>query len=65
MVPIFAGILLLILGFTWIILALIIALFVLGFPGNALVRGQLACRYCKQREIGCPAAQLFDTKKKT
>jgi hypothetical protein len=27
------------------------------------VRGQLACRYCKQREIGCPAAQLFDTTK--
>ena len=64
MVPLLAGILLLIQGFTWIILALIIALFLLGFPGNALVRGQLACRYCKQREIGCPAEKLFDTTKK-
>jgi hypothetical protein len=27
------------------------------------MRGQLACRYCKQREIGCPAAQLFDSTK--
>jgi hypothetical protein len=27
------------------------------------VRGQLACRYCKQREIGCPAAQLFNKQK--
>lgn len=65
MVPLLAGILLLIQGFTWVILALVIALFLLGFPGNALVRGQLACRYCRQREIGCPAEQLFDTTKKT
>jgi hypothetical protein len=65
MIPILAGILLLILGFTWIILTLIIALFLLGFPGNALVRGQLACRYCKQREIGCPAERLFNAKKST
>jgi hypothetical protein len=62
-IPILAGILLLIQEFTWIILSLIIALFLLGFFGNALVRGQLACRYCKQREIGCPAEQLFDNKK--
>jgi hypothetical protein len=27
------------------------------------VRGQLACRYCKQRIIGCPAEQLFNTTK--
>jgi hypothetical protein len=47
-------------GFTWTILILVIALLLLGFPGNALVRGQLACKYCKQREIGCPATQLFD-----
>ena len=62
-IPILAGILLLIQEFTWIILSLIIALFLLGFFGNALVREQLACRYCKQREIGCPAEQLFDNKK--
>jgi hypothetical protein len=54
---------LLIQEFTWIVLSLIIALFLLGFFGNALVRGQLACRYCKQREIGCPAEQVFDTTK--
>ena len=64
-VPILAGILLLIQEFTWIVLSLITALFLLGFFGNALVRGQLACRYCKQKEIGCPAAQLFDTTKNT
>jgi len=63
-VPMLAGIVLLLREFTWTVLMLVIALFLLGFLGNALVRGQLACRYCKQREIGCPAAQLFDTTKK-
>jgi len=62
-IPVLAGIVLLIQEFTWIILILIIALVLLGFLGNALVRGQLACRYCKQQEIGCPASQLFDTTK--
>jgi hypothetical protein len=65
MIPVLAGILLLIQEFTWIVLILIITLFLLGFPGNALVRGQLACRYCKQREIGCPAERLFNKTKKS
>jgi hypothetical protein len=60
LVPVLAGILLLLREFTWTVLICIIALFLLGFMGNALVRGQLACRFCKQREIGCPAAQLFN-----
>jgi len=63
-IPVLAGIVLLIQEFTLIILILILSLVLLGFLGNALVRGQLACRYCKQREIGCPAQQLFDTTKK-
>jgi hypothetical protein len=65
MVPVLAGLLLLVQGFSWTVLALIVALLLLGFAGNAFVRGQLACRYCKQREIGCPAQQLFDKKEKT
>jgi len=63
-IPILAGIVLLIMEFSWMILILVIFLLVLGFFGNAFVRGQLACRYCKQREIGCSAAQLFDKKNK-
>ncbi len=63
-VPVLAGIILLVQEFTLTVLILIIALFLLGFFGNALVRGQLACRYCKQREIGCPAEHLFDKTKK-
>jgi hypothetical protein len=65
MIPVLAGILLLIQEFTWIVFILIITLFLLGFLGNALVRGQLACRYCKQGEIGCPAERLFNKTKKS
>jgi len=62
-IPVLAGILLLLREFTWTVLLLIIALLLLGFLGNALVRGHLACRHCKQREIGCPAVQLFEKTK--
>jgi hypothetical protein len=59
-IPVLAGILLLIREFSWTVLVLVIALFLLGFLGNAFVRTQLACKYCRQREIGCPATQLFN-----
>ena len=58
-IPVLAGIALLIRSFSWIIALLILVLLILGFAGNALVRGQIACRYCKQRELGCPAERLF------
>jgi len=63
-IPVLAGILLLVLNFTWTMLMLVVALLLLGFMGNALVRIHLACRYCKQRKIGCPAERLFDKNKK-
>ena len=64
-IPVLAGILLLIQGFSLTILILVIVLLLLGFMGNALVRGQLACKYCRQRELGCPATQLFNKTEKT
>jgi len=57
--PVLLGIVLLVRGFSWTVLGLVIALLFLGFAGNAFVRGRLACRYCRQREIGCPAERLF------
>ena len=63
LIPMIAGILLLVQQFSWTVLILVIALFILGFVGNALVRGQLACKYCKQRLIGCPADRLFNKTK--
>ena len=63
MIPVLAGVLSLVLAFSWLVLVLVIALILLGFAGNAFVRGNLACRYCKQRELGCPAEQLFNKRK--
>ena len=62
-IPVLAGILLLLQRFSLTILMLVLILLLLGFMGNALVRGHLACKYCSQREIGCPATQLFNTEK--
>ena len=64
-IPVLAGVLLLVREFSWTILILVIALLLLGFLGNALVRTHLACGCCKQREIGCPAEQLFSTNQKS
>ena len=59
-VPLLVGIFLLILDFNWLLLALLIILFLLGFGGNGFIRGSLVCKFCKQRELGCPAEQLFE-----
>jgi hypothetical protein len=61
-IPIAVGIYLLIQDFSWLILALIIIIFLISFVGAGVTRGQLFCKYCKQREIGCPAEQLFNKK---
>jgi hypothetical protein len=63
-IPIIAGIILLIIDFRWDILIALILLFILGFPGSAFIRGNLACKYCRQRELGCPAEKLFNKNKK-
>ena len=65
LVPVIVGIVLLVQQFSGTILLLVILLLLLGFAGNAFVRGHLACRFCKQREIGCPAERLFDAKKQS
>jgi len=58
--PLVGGIIILSMDFTWPIFILIVILIVLSLGGNALIRGSLACKYCKQRELGCPAEQLFN-----
>jgi len=64
LIPIIAGVVLLIIHFKWIMLILIILLLLLTFTGNGFVRSSLACKYCKQRKLGCPAEQLFKKNKK-
>jgi len=58
-VPLIAGVVLLIMDFEWLIPVVLVMLIILGFPGMGLLRGKMACLHCKQRMIGCPAEQLF------
>ena len=58
--PLIGGVIILIRDFTWLILILMVILVMLSMGGNAFLRGSLACKYCKQKELGCPAGQLFN-----
>lgn len=60
--PLVGGVILSIFDFSWIRIGLMVLLLLLSFGGTAVVRGSLACNYCKQREIGCPADALFHKK---
>jgi hypothetical protein len=60
LLPLAAGIVSLILRFSWLYLLLLAALLALSFAGNALIRGSLVCKHCVQGEIGCPALGLLD-----
>jgi hypothetical protein len=62
LIPFVLGIVLLIKRFSIIILVLMLVLFLLNSLGNGFVRGKLACRYCRQRKLGCPAEKLFNKK---
>lgn len=56
--PLAGGIILLFNEFNWLILLLVIIILILSLGGNAFIRS-LTCKHCKQRELGCPAADLF------
>jgi hypothetical protein len=58
--PVIAGIISLILQYSWVVLGAIVIIIILSFLGNAFIRGSIACKHCKQKELGCPAAQLFN-----
>lgn len=62
LIPFIIGIILLIINFKVFILLLVVLLFILTFFRNAFVRQNLACRYCKQRKLGCPAERFFNKK---
>jgi hypothetical protein len=58
-IPAITAIVLLILEFHWSLLLLLLILVFLNSIGNAYIRGHLACKNCKQKELGCPAAEYF------
>lgn len=62
LLPVIAGAVLLVRGFSWTLLSLVLLLLFLSTAGNALVRGVLVCRHCRQRALGCPAQRLFETR---
>lgn len=63
-VPMVTGAVLMFRPFDRELFAMVAALFLLTTSGNAFIRGTLACRHCKQRELGCPAEQLFNKREK-
>jgi hypothetical protein len=61
--PLGGGIALLIRDFSWGIVIALALLLAFSFVGNYLIRSQVACVSCKQRELGCPAEQFFSKRK--
>lgn len=59
MIPAIGGIALLTQHFVWGTALLLAVLLALSLGGNYAVRSQIACKYCKQRELGCPAERFF------
>lgn len=60
LIPLVAGVYIIVRSFSWFILGLIIALLILAFPFTGYVRGSIACKFCRQKENGCGAIQLFE-----
>jgi hypothetical protein len=60
LIPFIAGIVLLIIKFDYLILATLILLAFLTTIGNGFIRSILTCKFCKQKESGCPADKLFN-----
>lgn len=63
LIPLIVGIILLIIKFDFILLSALLLLLLFTTTGNGIVRGKLTCRYCKQRDLGCPADLLFNKPK--
>ena len=61
--PVIGGVVLLLIKFDLLLLFCLIILVGLTTAGNGFVRGNLTCKHCKQREIGCPAEKLFNNGK--
>lgn len=62
LLPLLAGIPLLLQEFNWTLAGLMVILLFLATAGNGIIRG-IVCKHCKQRKLGCPAEQMFSKKK--
>lgn len=59
LVPLVTAIILMIIKFNILLLASVLLLIAFTTVGNGFIRGSLTCKYCRQRELGCPAEKLF------
>ena len=59
LLPLVGGIILLSRDFQLWRAALLVLLLAGASYGNYFVRSSIACRFCKQRELGCPAEKFF------
>ncbi|MBN2014523.1 MAG: hypothetical protein JW778_05030 [Candidatus Altiarchaeota archaeon] len=64
LLPLLAGIPLLLQNWDWILAGLMVTLLLLATAGNGIIRGRV-CKHCKQRRLGCPAEQMFQRKSTT
>lgn len=64
LIPFITGIILIITHFDLIVLLEMIIMIALTTMGNSVVRGSFACKYCRQRELGCAAEKLFSSGQK-
>jgi len=60
LIPLIVGIVLLFLKFDLILLSFLVLLLLLTTFGNGFIRGTMTCRYCKQKDLGCPTDELFN-----
>lgn len=63
LIPLGVGVFLLFRDLSLVVLLLLLALVGLASVATGFVRGQLSCKHCRQRELGCPAEQLFSKTK--
>jgi hypothetical protein len=59
LIPFVIGIIFLLLKFTFLLLSALLLLVFFTTAGNGFIREKLTCRYCRQKERGCPADALF------
>lgn len=64
LVPFLAGLFYLFFHYSFGLLFLLLLLLVLNSVGNGYVRGELACKFCRQKDVGCPAERFFDSMNK-
>jgi hypothetical protein len=62
LIPLAVGVFYSVQNFSWLRLFFIFVLVILAFPVTGYMRRAISCKYCRQRETGCPAVQLFAKK---